>query len=101
MDTVSPPDEMAFELAVLEDVSRQADVFWRNWLWRRRQPGFGPSLELLEKLAPRYGTGGVEEAWRRWFDVLTSWEYADAVVGRDVRHLLFAVERQVNRGGLH
>ncbi len=93
----SARDEMAFELAVLEDASRQAELFWRNWLWRRRQPGFGPSAEILDSFGARYGSGGVEEAWRRWFDVLTSFDYADAVIGHDVRLLFDSMERGVNR----
>lgn len=88
---------MAFELAVLEDVSRQADVFWRNFMWRRVQPGYAPSADLLARFGSRYGSGGVEEAWRRWFAVLTSFDYADAVLGREVPLALRAFERGVNR----
>lgn len=92
----SESDGMNFEIAVLEDVSRAADVFWRNWLWRRRQPGFGPSPELLARFEGRYGTGGIVEAWSRWFEVLTSFDYADAVLGHDVRMLFNACERGMN-----
>jgi hypothetical protein len=83
-------NDMAFELVVLEDAVQQADIYWRNVFWSRPQPEFGPSTELLNQLAPRYGPGGVELAWQRWFDVLTSWEFADTLIGRDARTALAA-----------
>lgn len=93
----SSSDDMAFELAVLEDVSREADRYWRNFMWRRVQPGFHPSAELRARFEPRYGSGGVEEAWRRWFAVLTSFDYADAVLGHELPLAFRAFERGLNR----
>lgn len=81
-------DQMAFELDVLQDAQRQADCYWSNWLWCRTQPQFGPTQELLDRLSARYGRYAVDTEWRRWFAVLTSWEYVDAMMGRDVRRLL-------------
>lgn len=85
-------DEMAFQLAVLQDASQQADEYWGNWLWRREQPAFGPSGALVDALCDRYDTASIKTAWRKWFDVLTSWEFVDALIGRDVRGILDASE---------
>ncbi|MEO9262717.1 MAG: hypothetical protein ABI282_01365 [Candidatus Baltobacteraceae bacterium] len=79
--------EMAFQLAVLEDASRQADIYWCNWMWHRMQPVFAPSEALLEAGIVRDSTV-VCITWKRWFDVLTSWDFVDALIGRDVRDLL-------------
>jgi len=85
-------NDMAFELVVLEDATAQADVYWRNVFWNREQPPFGPSAGLLARFAARYGAGGVEHAWQRWFEVLTSWDFADALIGRDARSIVFGTE---------
>ena len=76
--------DMEFQIAVLEDASAQADQFWCNLLWRREQPNFQPSERLLDYAASR----PIEETrsvWNGWFAVLTSWEFAHALIGRDVR----------------
>lgn len=85
-------DEMAFQLAVLQDASQQADEYWGNWLWQREQPPFGPSGGLVDALCDRYDMASIKTAWRKWFDVLTSWEFVDALIGRDVRGILDAAE---------
>jgi hypothetical protein len=85
---ISRRDEMAFQLAVLQDASHQADEYWGNWLWRREQPAFGPSGALMDALCDRYEIAVVKAAWRKWFEVLTSWEFVDALIGRDVRGML-------------
>lgn len=81
-------DQMAFELVVLQDVQQSADAYWSNWLWCRPQPEFGPSDELLRAHGERMGEAVIRDEWHRWFEVLTSWEYVDAIMGRDVRRLL-------------
>ncbi len=85
---ISRRDEMAFQLAVLQDASHQADEYWGNWLWQREQPRFGPSKPLFDTLCDRYEMEAVYAAWRKWFDVLTSWEFVDALIGRDVRGMM-------------
>ena len=85
---ISRRDEMAFQLAVLQDASRQADEYWGNWLWRRDQPRFGPSRTLVDTLGDRYDMTTIYGAWRKWFDVLTSWEFVDALIGRDARNMM-------------
>ncbi len=85
---ISRRDEMAFQLAVLQDASRQADEYWGNWLWRREQPKFGPSKTLVDALRDRYETATVFEEWHKWFDVLTSSEFVDALIGRDARGIM-------------
>ncbi|HET9028685.1 MAG TPA: hypothetical protein VFN49_00785 [Candidatus Aquilonibacter sp.] len=92
-DLPSAPDmsrreEMAFQLAVLQDASQQADEYWGNWLWRRSQPSFGPSGALIDALCDRYDVATIKAAWRKWFDVLTSWDFVDALIGRDVRGMV-------------
>jgi hypothetical protein len=85
---ISRREEMAFQLAVLQDASRQADEYWGNWLWRREQPVFGPSGSLIDALCDRYEMATIKTAWSKWFEVLTSWEFADALIGRDVRGMM-------------
>jgi hypothetical protein len=85
---ISRREEMAFELAVLQDASQQADEYWGNWLWQRDQPAFGPSGALIDALCDRYDMVSIKAAWRKWFDVLTSWEFVDALIGRDVRGMM-------------
>ncbi len=89
---ISRRDEMAFELAVLQDASHQADEYWGNWLWRREQPAFAPSGALIDALCDRYDMVSIKVAWGKWFDVLTSWEFVDALIGRDVRGMLDETE---------
>ncbi len=86
-------EEMAFQLAVLQDASQQADEYWGNWLWQREQPHFGPSGALIDALCDRYDVGTVKGAWRKWFDVLTSWEFVDALIGRDARGIVADAQR--------
>lgn len=85
---ISRREEMAFQLAVLQDASHQADEYWGNWLWQRDQPAFGPSGALIDALCDRYDMSTIKIAWRKWFDVLTSWEFVDALIGRDVRGMM-------------
>jgi hypothetical protein len=89
---ISRRDEMAFQLAVLQDASHQADEYWGNWLWRSEQPIFGPSGPLVDALCDRYEIATVKMEWRKWFEVLTSWEFVDALIGRDVRGMLDETE---------
>ena len=79
--------EMEFQLAVLRDACAQADRYWCNWLWHREQPYYSPSGSLLLQWADR-DTAAIVGAWKSWFDLLTSWEYADSLIGCDVRELL-------------
>ncbi len=83
--------DMTFQLAVLKDASAQADRYWCNWLWHREQPSFEPSHDVFEALG-EYERVAVAAAWKNWFRVLTSWEFADALIGCDVRHLLAGSE---------
>jgi len=76
--------DMEFQLAVLEDASAQADLFWCTALWRREQPNFHPSERLLDYAASRQ-IDEIRSVWNGWFAVLTSWEFAHALIGRDVR----------------
>ena len=85
---ISRREAMSFQLAVLQDASQQADEYWGNWLWRRPQPAFGPSGALLDALCDRYDMESIKLAWRKWFDVLTSYEFVDALIGRDVRGMM-------------
>lgn len=89
---ISRREEMSFQLAVLQDVSLQADEYWGNWLWQRTQPPFGPSGSLVDQLCERYDMATIRSAWQKWFDVLTSWEFVDALIGRDVREIAADVE---------
>ena len=89
---ISRREEMAFQLAVLQDASHQADEYWGNWLWRRDQPSFGPSGALIDTLFDRYDMMTIKTAWRKWFDVLTSWEFVDALIGRDARGIMDEME---------
>lgn len=79
--------DMDFQLAVLQDVCEKADAYWRNWLWNRQQCMAEPSAGLLRAF-PERDPEAVSAVWREWFGVLTSWEYADALTGCDVRQLL-------------
>ena len=85
-------EEMSFQLAVLQDASRQADEYWGNWLWQREQRSYGPSGALIDALCDRYDMASIKSAWRKWFEVLTSWEFVDALIGRDVREMVRDVE---------
>ena len=89
---ISRREEMAFQLAVLQDASQQADEYWGNWLWRRQQPSFGPSGALIDALCDRHDMDSIKLAWRKWFEVLTSWEFVDALIGRDVRGMMDETE---------
>ncbi len=93
---ISRREEMAFQLAVLQDASHQADEYWGNWLWQREQPVFGPSGQLIDALCDRYDMATIKGAWRKWFDVLTSWEFVDALIGRDVRGMMDETELAVS-----
>ena len=81
------PEEMDFQLAVLQDACAQADRYWCNWLWKRSQPVYGPSVDLLNRCAP-HDEAWVKSAWESWFSVLTSWDFADTLIGADLRALL-------------
>lgn len=78
---------MAFQITVLEDASRQADIYWRNVLWRREQPEFAPSDGLLAGCASD-DRERIRDAWKNWFCVLTSWEFAEALTGCELRRML-------------
>ncbi len=80
-------DDMDFQLAVLQDACSQADRYWCNRLWNRAQPAFGPSPDLLVRCAP-HDAASVKATWESWFQVLTSWDFADTLTGADLRTLL-------------
>jgi len=70
-----------FELEVLTDASLTAMAFWKCHLWHRPHAAYGPSPHLMRRFAGRYGPGGIEDAWRGWFAVLTSPEYFAVFTG--------------------
>jgi hypothetical protein len=77
--------ELLVEIA--SDADRASVEFWKVWLWQSQEvPGY-PSPAHCAALAERFGvsSGEVQQQWLAWYVLLTSWEFASALVGRDVR----------------
>ncbi len=77
--------ELSIEIAT--DARRASEAFWKAWLWQSRETDGRPSTEFCSILAQRFriSNGEVCREWLEWYGLLTSWELAAALVGRDVR----------------
>ena len=69
--------------ALVASASREADRYWGRRLWGKRPPSGAPDGALLQQLAIKYR---VEERtltleWWQWYNLLTSWDYLEAMTG--------------------
>lgn len=83
-DEVNVRLELSVEIA--SDAHRASVEFWKMWLWQSQEvPGY-PSSAFCATLAERFGvsSGEVQRQWHEWYGLLTSWEFAAALVGHDV-----------------
>jgi hypothetical protein len=77
--------ELSLEIA--QDAERAATEFWKGWLWHARCERSQCSSMLSENLAARFSVAAEEivREWTEWYELLTSWDLAAALTGRDVR----------------
>lgn len=77
--------ELSLEIA--RDAQRAATEFWKNWLWYAREQHVEAPQLLCERLSQRFSVGidVVRHQWTDWYQLLTSWDLAAAMTGRDVR----------------
>lgn len=77
--------ELSLEIAA--DAQRASQEFWRTWLWQSREMQATPTPSFCTAIADRFGVsaGEVCRQWHEWYGLLTSWDLAAALVGRDVR----------------
>ncbi|HEY9084316.1 MAG TPA: hypothetical protein VIN40_00020 [Candidatus Tyrphobacter sp.] len=78
---------LALSLEIAEDAERASVDFWKVWLWSSQERRSRPTRALCARLADRFGVsaGEVYRQWLEWYGLLTSWELAAALTGRDVR----------------
>jgi hypothetical protein len=86
-----------FHTDVLTDAVRAAEVYWKNYLWRRTHEEYRPSASLCERYAALYGSGGVEELWNGWFATLTSDDCFVILAGVDMERVGDAYGRSSHR----
>lgn len=78
---------LELSLEVAADAQRAATEFWKMWLWRAKETTAQPPCILCQRLAERFSVSSdeVQRQWREWYELLTSWDLAAALSGRDVR----------------
>lgn len=78
---------LELELEIVADAERASTDFWRTWLWQARELRACPSSDFCARLAEHFeiSTDDVRREWLAWYDLLTSWDLAAALVGHDVR----------------
>ena len=76
-----------FQIEILRDAAQTATRYWKNMLWALPHEPYTPDIVLYERFGAQYGYGGVEEAWNRWFVVLTSDDYFGALTGLDIERI--------------
>ncbi len=85
----APDDALRLELSleIAEDAQRASVDFWKCWLWSSRECRVRPTRRLCARLARRFGVsaGEVYRQWLEWYGLLTSWDLAAVLTGRDVR----------------
>jgi uncharacterized membrane protein (DUF2068 family) len=79
--------ELDFQLEVLTDASRVAAEYWKNHLWVRAHQAYRPGDALFAKFGVKYGVGGIEEAWKSWFEILTGDDYFMVLTGVDMERI--------------
>ncbi|HEY8297686.1 MAG TPA: hypothetical protein VIG32_06655 [Candidatus Baltobacteraceae bacterium] len=82
--------DIDLEVAVLADVQVHANVYWKQWLWKRPTATCEPEGAFCTALAIRFAVteSKVRECWAHWYEVTTSWEYAAALCGgTDLREI--------------
>jgi hypothetical protein len=77
--------ELSLEIA--KDAQLAATEFWKLWLWRAKEISAHPPSVLCVRLAERFHVSpdDVQKQWAEWYELLTSWDLAAALTGRDVR----------------
>jgi hypothetical protein len=77
--------ELSLEIA--KDAQRAATEFWKTWLWRAKETSAQAPSILCQHLAERFNVSAddVQRQWAEWYELLTSWDLAAALTGRDVR----------------
>jgi hypothetical protein len=77
--------ELSLEIA--RDAQRAATEFWKNWLWYACEERSEAPNILCERLSQRFNVAIdlVQRQWTDWYQLLTSWDLAAAMTGRDVR----------------
>ena len=75
--------ELSLEIA--EDAQRASIDFWKCWLWSSRECRAEPTSALCRRLADRFGVSAadVHRQWFEWYGLLTSWDLAAALTGRE------------------
>jgi hypothetical protein len=77
--------ELSLEIA--KDAQRAATEFWKAWLWRAKETNAQAPTALCQRLAERFSlpVEDVRQQWGEWYALLTSWDLAAALTGRDIR----------------
>ncbi len=83
---------LTLSLEIAADAQRAAVQFWRAWLWQSREMSERPTSAFCLSLGERFGvsTAEIYRQWLEWYSLLTSWDLAAALVGRDVRSVTIA-----------
>ena len=78
---------LELELEIVRDAERASAAFWKAWLWQSREMRERPSRDFCARVAEHFGISAddVGREWLSWYDLLTSWDLACVLVGRDIR----------------
>ncbi len=85
------PDEesrrLELSLEIASDAQRASIAFWKTWLWYSRETAGYPTKTFCVQIAERFDVtpDDVYRRWLEWYQVLTSWDLAAAMLGRDIR----------------
>ncbi len=74
-------------LEIAGDAQRASITFWKTWLWHSRETAGYPTKIFCVQIAERFGVtpDDVYRQWLEWYELLTSWDLAAAMLGRDIR----------------
>lgn len=77
--------ELSLEIA--GDAQRASIIFWKTWLWHSRETVGRPTKTFCTQVARRFDVApdDVYRQWIEWYELLTSWDLAAAMLGHDIR----------------
>lgn len=78
--------ERDIEIAILENAIESALDYWQRWLWNEPEMLRSPKEQFCAQISKNFGTEStrVREVWHKWFAILTSREYAFALITVDM-----------------
>lgn len=82
-------DDLEAEAAILVDVVARALAYWQRWLWNEPELLQSPDEQFCRQISERFNADAVHvrRVWHRWFSILTSREYAFAVIAAEMNRL--------------